>query len=361
MTTVKKEELLYHLTLCMINFNGERYLEESLRSVFIQKEKFKEILLIDNASEDRSLKIVKERFPTVRVIKLDENQGPGVARNVGYKSASCNLILFMDNDVMLTPDCTDRLIETLNDNPHAALVMPRVLYARDKNIIQYDGAYSHFLGLMILNNANKPLILSSIESKKLGSIVTACFLMDRSRWNGVEPFDESFYFNYEDHDFGFRTRTMGHEIVSAPSACCYHREGTKGLSFRSGGNYSRIRVFCLIRNRWQIILKNYSFKTLILLSPIFLVYELFQISVVIKKGWHVQWVKAFMWMLLHSPDILRKRQAIQKSRKTDDCDILRDGSIPFTHDLTKSTLERTGKNLLNFLASVYWNGIKRFI
>lgn len=361
MTTVKEEKLLYHLTLCMINFNGEKYLGESLHAVFNQKKGFKEILLVDNASEDKSLEIVKGRFPTVKIVQLNKNLGPAAARNVGYKSASCERILFIDNDVSLASDCTDKLIETLNDNPHAALVMPRVLYARDKNTIQFDGAYSHFLGLMILHNSNKPLISSSIESKKLGSIVTACFLMDRSRWNGVEPFDESFYFNYEDHDFGFRTRTLGHEIVSAPSACCYHREGTKGLSFRPGGNYSRMRVFCLIRNRWLIILKNYSFKTIVLLSPIFLVYELFQIGVVTKKGWHVEWFRAFIWILTRSFDILRERKVIQMTRKTDDSEIFQDGQIPFTDDLTKSTLERTGKNLLNFFASVYWNGIKRFI
>jgi len=222
----------YHLTLCLVNYNGERYLEESLESVFIQKEKFKEILLIDNASEDRGLEIVRDRFPTVKVIQLDKNCGPGVARNAGFKTASCDLILFMDNDVSLALDCPDRLIQALSDNHSAVVAMPRVLYAHKKNIIQYDGADSHFLGLMTLHNVNQLLGASTDVTRKIGSLVTACFLMDRNRWKGYEPFDDTFFMYFEDHDFGLRTRTLGYEILSVPSACCYHREGTEGLSLR---------------------------------------------------------------------------------------------------------------------------------
>jgi len=352
----------YHLTLCLVNYNGERYLEESLGSVFIQKEKFEEILLIDNASKDRSLEIVRDRFPTVKVIQLDKNRGPAAARNVGFKVASCDRILFMDNDVSLAPGCPDRLIQALNDNPHAAVAMPRVLYAHKKNIIQYDGADSHFLGLMTLHNVNQPLYASTDGTRKIGSLVTACFLVDRRKGGDSAPFDDTFFFNYEDHDFGLRIRSLGHEILSVPSACCYHREGTEGLSLREGGNYSKMRVFCLIRNRWQLILKNYEFKTLLLLSPIFFIYEIFQLVGVIKKGWFREWFKAFLWIVLHSVEILRKRRIIQRARKTPDHEILRDGPIPFrVKDLIKSPLERMGKNFMDRLAAVYWKRIERFI
>ncbi len=345
----------------MVNYNGERYLKESLGAVFAQKDKFSEILLIDNASEDRSLEIVRERFPGVKVLQLDKNFGPAAARNVGYKAAAGDWILFIDNDVSLTPTCPDRLIKALNNNPGAAVAMPRVLYAHSKNTIQYDGADSHFLGLMTLHNVNQPLETTTDETRKIGSIVTACFLVDRSRWGTSAPFDDTFFFNYEDHDFGLRTRTLGHEILAVPSACTYHREGTAGLSLRQGGSYSNKRVFCLIRNRWQIIVKNYAFKTLLLLSPVFLMYELFQFAGVIKKGWVGQWIKAAGWMVLHVGPVLQKRRVIQKARKTPDREILRNGPIPFTKDLTKSPLERQAKKFLDRLTATYWKLVQRFI
>jgi GT2 family glycosyltransferase len=296
------------------------------------------------------------------VIKLDKNFGPAAARNIGYKAASCDLILFMDNDVSLAPSCSDQLIQALNDSRHAVTAMPRVLYAHNKNTIQYDGADNHFLGLMILDNVNQTLNTSTDSTRKIGTIVTACFLIDRRKWGERDLFDDTFFFNYEDFDFGMRTRILGFEILSVPSAHCYHRKGTEGLSLREGGKYSRTRVFCLIRNRWQIILKNYEFKTLLLISPVFFIYEIFQLAGVVKKGWLVEWLKAFSWIILHSFEILRKRRNIQEARKIRDREILRNGPIPFREsDLIKSPWERMGINFLNRFAAFYWKRIERFI
>lgn len=351
----------YNLTVCVVNYNGERYLKESLETIFFQKGNL-ETILVDNASEDRSLQIVGGQFPGVKLIKLNKNAGPAAARNVGFRAATYDLILFVDNDVSLAPSCSDQLIEALNASPSAAIAMPRVLYAHNKNTIQYDGADLHFLGLMMLRNANQTLSVSRDVTRRIGSLVTACFLIDRRKWGDSDPFDDTFFFNYEDHDFGVRARIFGYEILSVPTAHCYHREGTEGLSLREGGTYSRMRVFCLIRNRWQVILKNYEFKTLLLVSPVLFTYECFQLAGVIKKGWFIEWVKAFSWIILHFFEILRKRRNIQKARKIPDREILRNGPIPFReNDLIKSPWERRGLNFLNRFAELYWRRIERFI
>jgi GT2 family glycosyltransferase len=349
------------LSICMVNYNGEQYLKDSLDSVISQRDKFQEIFLVDNASEDKSLEIVREIFPDVKIIELRSNQGPGKARNVGFKAASCDRIIFLDNDVKLTPECTNQLMKALDTHPHAAVAMPRVVYEKNRHIIQYDGAECHYLGLMILRNANRPLEGASQETNKIGSLVTACFLVDRKRWGKGNPFDENFFFNYEDHDFGLKTRIMGHEILSVASACCYHREGTKGLSFRVGEGYPEKRVFYLIRNRWQVLLKNYELKTLCLFLPIFLIYEIFQVGGTIKKGWFCQWLKAFSWIVLHFPEILKKRRVVQNARIIPDRENLVGGPIPFTQSLTQGSLERMGKEMLNRMVGIYWKHMQSCI
>jgi len=351
------------VTLCMVNYNGERYLEESLKSVFDQKENFSEILLVDNASKDKSLEIIREKFPFVKVVKLKKNLGPGAARNEGFNSTNNDLVLFIDNDVCLSTNCAVELIRTLNINPSAAVAMPRVLYHANgrKTKIQYDGADCHFLGHMILHNVNRYFNGLQNIPQKIDSLVTACFLMDREKLHRSNLFDETFFFNYEDHDFGLRTRISGNEILSVPAALCYHREGTAGLSLREGGEYSKLRVFCLIRNRWLIILKNYHLNTILLLTPAFIIYEIFQLAGVIKKGWMMQWLKASFWIMFNLNKILLKRRTIQKARVIPDREILKGGPIPFTAELTKSSLEITLKNFLDFITGAYWSQIKRFI
>ncbi len=101
-------------TVCMVNYNGEQYLEESLGSVFLADCRFQEVVLIDNGSTDRSLEIVKKQFPRVNVIQLVSNLGPAVARNTGYNMASGKRILFLDNDVILGQNCFGQLTRILD-------------------------------------------------------------------------------------------------------------------------------------------------------------------------------------------------------------------------------------------------------
>ena len=349
------------ITLCMVNYNGERYLKQSLGSVFLTNCRFQEVLLIDNASKDRSLEIVGEQFPGVTVTELGRNLGPAVARNTGYNIASCDRILFVDNDVILGQNCSDQLTHILDENSGVAVAMPRILYADNQNIIQFDGADSHFLGLMALHNANRPIHETTDVPKLLGSVVTACFLVDRKRLGDEKPFDDDFFFSYEDHDFGLRTRSLGLEIMSVPSAVCYHLGGTEGLSWRPGRQYPSKRVFFLIRNRWQIIIKHYAMRTLVLLFPILLLYEVLQFAGAIKKGWLPQWGKGLIWVITHLPETLRKRRMIQKVRRTPDREILVGGPIPFTAELTDSRLERMVRATMDRFVALYWKGVKQLI
>ena len=117
------------MTLCVINWNGERYLERTLGAVRRSHRTFDEILLVDNASADRSLALVRREFPEVTLLVLERNDGPGAARNAGFAAARHDLILFVDNDVAIAPDCAGRLAAALADRPDALAAMPRVLYA----------------------------------------------------------------------------------------------------------------------------------------------------------------------------------------------------------------------------------------
>jgi len=207
--------------------------------------------------------------------------------------------LFVDNDVSLSDDCVDRLIEALDNNSSAVAAMPSVLYAHEKDTVQYDGADNHFLGLMILHHQQERFLAGTREVRKIGSLVTACAVVDRRRVPDPEPFDESFFIYFEDHDFGVRMRAMGHEILSVPAASCFHGKGTEGLSVRRTRKYSKRTVFFLIRNRWQFILKNYSLRSLLLLSPMFFIFEISQLIIVTKKGWLLEWGRAVAWIARH--------------------------------------------------------------
>jgi GT2 family glycosyltransferase len=146
-----------------------------------------------------------------------------------------------------------------------------------------------------------------------------------------------------------------------PDAICYHGKGTEGLSIRQLGSYSSKRVHYLIRNRWLFLLKNFSLRTLLIMSPLFAFYDLAQLLLAIKKGWFKEWWQSVVWIVRNFSTILRERRRIQKQRTIPDRQILVGGRIPFRDELTTSAVERFARDFLNFVVVSYWKVAGRLI
>lgn len=348
-------------TLCVINYNGERCLPATLRAAVELSDQFAEILLVDNGSTDRSLALVVENFPQVRIIARDDNGGPGVARNAGIQGASSDRVLFIDNDVTLTSDCTERLSRVLDARPEAVIAMPVVIYSGQRDTVQYAGADSHFLGLMTLLSQNEPVNKMNGTPIEVGSCVTCAFLLDRQRMDETAPFDEDFFYQMEDHDFGVRMRARGFSVLAVPDAQVFHGLGTEGMSIRRHGTYAPVRVFCLIRNRWIFVLKTYSLRSLLVLSPMLVLYELIQFTIVLRKGWLREWGRAAGWVIVNFRSILSKRRDVQRARRRPDRELFTGGAIPFRTELAQTRFERWGKRALDSIATTYWKGAEQLL
>jgi GT2 family glycosyltransferase len=225
-------------TLCIINYNGARILPSALSAAAAIADRFAAIIVIDDCSTDGSVELVRRDFPSVRLILQTANKGPGAARNAGMQASDSDLILVMDNDVTLTGDCVSHLLAALEQHPRAVIAAPAVIYAHRRDTIQYDGAECHCLGVQTLLDEDRPIAAVDGTVRRVGSLVSCCFLIDRSRLESMELFDESFFIYFEDHDFGVRMRAMGAEVLSVPRAQCFHGTGTEGLSIRQLGTYS---------------------------------------------------------------------------------------------------------------------------
>jgi GT2 family glycosyltransferase len=349
------------VTLCIVNYNGERYLRRTLEAAHGSALGFDEILLVDDASPDRSVALVRECWPEVTVIRQEVNSGPGAARNAGYRAARNDLILFIDNDVALTPECAGGLLDAVEQRPDAAVAMPRVLYADRPDTIQYEGADCHYLGLMALRRQDAPAAEAPAGVSDTQSVVSCAFLVHRARWGSAAPFDPSFIFNYEDHDFGVRTRVMGRAVLAVPCAAVLHGEGTAGLSFRQGRERSPIRVYCLIRNRWRILLQSYQLRTLVLIAPALAAYEAVQLAGVVKKGWLGIWLRAAGRNVPNPGTIARRRREVQRTRGAPDRSFLVGGPLPFTPGLAAGRLEQLVRRGLDRFVAGYWELVRRLL
>ncbi len=94
-------------SLCVVNYNGARFLSRTLEAALVDANGVAEILLVDNGSEDESLAIAA-RYPGVRIIALGENRGASAVRNAALREAASDLVLLVDSDVIVAPGCPGR-------------------------------------------------------------------------------------------------------------------------------------------------------------------------------------------------------------------------------------------------------------
>ena len=347
------------LTICVINFNGCEVLPATLRAVCGQQPPTR-VILVDNASTDGSVEFVRARFPDVRVLALPTNEGPAVAREAGFRAAGTALVGFVDNDVTPEPDCFARLVAALAANDRAALSMPRVVHADAPGTIQFEGARAHFIGLMALEGAETPLG-EPAAAHDISSIVTACFVVDRRRWGQFRLQDPSFFIYHEDHDLGLRAGQLGYRILAVPEALCRHGKGTPGLSLRASDDYSTKRVALMIANRWRILLTRYELRTLVLLAPALLLFELVQLGGSMAKGRASSWLAALGRILHDLPQIAHERRQWATHRRFGDGRVLEGGPLPFHPRLLTGPFELATGSCTSAAAALNWRIVRRFL
>src|SRR5262249_61215582 len=103
-------------------YNGGRFLPETLQSVLGQTRKPDEIIVVNDGSTDpATLELLRSLPPEIRVVhKL--NEGLGYARNTGIEASSGDLILMLDDDDLITPECLAKMERTLDEHPEASWV-----------------------------------------------------------------------------------------------------------------------------------------------------------------------------------------------------------------------------------------------
>src|SRR5690606_14019498 len=94
--------------------------------------------------------------PNASVIRLP-NHGPNPARNHILEHASHRYVLLVDDDVLFGPNVLDPMISYMIADPRCGTVMPRIVFHRDPEVIQYGDIRPHFLGEVSICNGGKRL------------------------------------------------------------------------------------------------------------------------------------------------------------------------------------------------------------
>jgi GT2 family glycosyltransferase len=338
----------------VVNWNGKDVLSGCLDSLLKQDYEDLEIWVSDNGSVDGSQAMVRELYPSVRLLENGENLGFGSAVNRALEKAEGNYFLFLNNDLELASDCVGQLVNLLESDLHIGAAIPKILYHSDKQkpspnnsaVINSFGVLINYTGIAC------PNLVDQQDSDDLPITESACggiFMFRREVYEQVGGFDKDLFLYHEDHDLSWRIRLGGWKLMVTPKSVCYHH-----YNFNKGVK----KFYRSEKNRIHILLKNLECKTLVLIFPALMVIELAQIAHAMIHGWLGLKIKSYFEIAGQFLQISRKRRQIRSFRKVSDKEISR---------LYMGTIAVSGmknplmNNILSPLLNSYWKLIRGWI
>lgn len=336
------------VTIGVINYNGINVLPATLHSLQLLDYPAYEILVVDNNSSDGSREWLQKHHPEVRCIALNENSGPACARNVVLQQATSDYVFTIDNDICVEPNVLNNLMKVLRMTPKVGVCHPEFRDDDDPVAFHYNGGWIHYLCTLI---AREPPVTGQARPlyETFDVIGGAALLMRRQIALAIGGFDTGYFFNWEDGDFTARLTLAGYKCLNVPNAIVHHRSKPRGTS----------KVFYQVRNRWYFMLKLYNWRTLILIAPMLLLFELLQASFLLKKGAIVDYCRGSLAAIKDLPAILAKRREFQKKKTMRDREWLRAGKmyLPPQLDQQQSVIDKLQRVFYKF-CDLYWSIVR---
>jgi len=333
------------VTIGILNYNGGGLVEECVRSALDQDYDPATVLVVDNGSTDDSPRRLRRSFPQVRLVTFADNLGPPAVRNWIIRQVETPLVFCVDNDVILAPDCLTRLIRTLTEDFQTAVCGPRVMDYDHRDHMQLGITYIHYTGAVVVR---RDPVDGPVDA---GSVGGGAILIDRRTALRTGLYDEDYFFGLEDNDFCTRLRIFGYRCVHVPDARIYHQAKNRGLWAAA---YQ-------IRNRWYFLLKFYRVRTLLVLSPALIVYELSTLLFLATRRRLKDYLTALRDLIGHLAGVLRKRRDIQAHRALGDRHLLVNGEIYLRPEITVRRHVRWARRLQSVFFGLYWRLARRLI
>jgi len=246
------------LSVVIVNWNTESLLRDCLRSVYDTVEGMTfEVIVVDNASSDGSVAMLKVEFPQVRRIENYENRGFAAANNQAFRVMTGRYALLLNSDTVLTGGAACELYAFMEEHPEAVMACGQLLNA-DGSKQNSIAAFPTLLSLLVNVPLLEILFPARYPSKRqeyphpieVDSGIGACLIVRKSAIDGVGGLDERYFFFFEETDWARTMREAGWKIYHVPTARIYHFQGKSvGADVRSRIHFYRSRYLYFLK--WE--------------------------------------------------------------------------------------------------------------
>jgi N-acetylglucosaminyl-diphospho-decaprenol L-rhamnosyltransferase len=223
------------VAVAIVNYNTREHLRACLATV--EAEGAREVVVVDSASTDGSVEMVRERFPWVTLHANQTNPGYGAAANEAIAACAAPCVLLLNSDTRLRPGALAALGAYLDRHPRAGTVGPRLLNA--DGTLQRSCFHFPVPLVMLLRETALGKWIGRLPGlrdawlytwdhkvdREVPWILGAAMAIRRAASDQIGGFDTSFYMYYEEVDLCYRLRQAGWQVHFTPSASVEHVGG----------------------------------------------------------------------------------------------------------------------------------------
>lgn len=237
------------LSTIVVTWNCRPFVSKCLRSITTQLPGNSELIVVDNASSDGTSDAVRVQFPGAKVIDNAQNVGFARGNNLGIVVSTGKYLCLINPDVVVGPDCINRMLEFMAQHPNVGILAPKILGADGKaqrSCMRTPTLWNQLCRALALDRLTKTsrlfggYLMADFRHDHLRDvdIANGCFWMvRRAAVEEIGMLDAAFWMYGEDLDWCQRYRRAGWRVVFFPSA--------EALHF-GGGSSQHIPLLCRI-------------------------------------------------------------------------------------------------------------------
>lgn len=228
------------LSIVIVNYNSTLYLEKCLESIFnSQKDNLNiEVVVVDNASLDKSYLNLVNRFPEIQIIQNKSNYGFSKANNIGIKHTKGQFVLLLNPDTIVEKNTLRIIIDYMQEHKEVGIAtcmikLPdgKIDDACHRGFPTPWNSFCHFSGLAgffprtQLFNGYHLGFRNLDQVHEIDSCAGAFMMIRRTLGEKLQWLDEDYFWYGEDLDFCFRAKQTGSKIIFNPHAAIMHYKG----------------------------------------------------------------------------------------------------------------------------------------
>lgn len=220
------------IAVVIVNHNTREHLRQCLASLLLESPS--EIVVVDNASTDGSVEMVRSEFPGVKLQDNSRNFGYGAAANQGMAGCTAEYVLLLNGDTHVSAGTLDALADYLDNNPAAAIAGPRLVNpdgTLQRSCFPFPGTLKWFLHFDMLGQLIRRIpILRNYQwrmwphtrAQIVPWVMGAALAIRRQSFISAGGFDESYFMYSEETDLCYRLNAAGWQVHFAPVTTVVH-------------------------------------------------------------------------------------------------------------------------------------------